>query len=258
MAVVLLALLACGAVGAADTAPATPAAPPAAAQYQPEEWAGPLGQAREQLDLLGLFAKASHFGGITVKIPGELQQVPLAALGLQDLEQKGIELRLKELTFRDLDFSRENEPLWMDTRPVLPAMMRFSSLGASIEAKTKVGVIPLGATFQDGAMPFDVDLRKDGYDLGLLPERRTQDTKLDKMRLRVGGPLATGIVNAFFKDDVARLVMKYGVGQTLKMNESGLFSGATAASFLKMRSDSIGAQAVGGLIDAVSGKHPEK
>jgi len=244
-AVLMLAL--CGAA-AAETA----------GVYRPEEWSGPVRKAREQYDLLGLFAKASHFGGIKVKIPGDLQRVPLEPLGLQDLQKRGIELYLKEITFKDLDFTRDEEPQWMETRPVLPALMRFSTLGAAIEAKTKLGVIPLGATFREGTLPFDFDFRQDGYDLGLLPERRAKDAKLGNIRLNVGGPIATGIANTFFKDDVAKLIMKYGVGQTLKMNEKSLFSGASAASFLKMKPDSAGAQAVTGLLDALGGKPPEK
>ncbi len=251
---VMAALAVCGtALAAGHPAPASAPAPAAsgpAVEYRPEEWTGPVEKARQQLDTLSLFAKASHFGGITVKIPAELQQVPLAALGLPDLQKKGVELYVKEFTFRDLDFSREERTLWVQTHPLLPALMRFSTLGASVELKTKVGVIPLGATFHDGVIPFDFDLRKDGYDLGLLPERRAGEARLGRAHLRVGGPVATGIANAFFTDEVARLVLKYGVGQTLKMNENGLFSGATGASFLKTRSDSIGAEAVKGLIGA--------
>jgi hypothetical protein len=254
---VMTMLASCLTAQAADPASAPPLAPPTAAPagvYRPEEWAGPVDKAGQQFELLQLLAKASHFGGITVKIPGELQRVPLGPLGLQELEDRGIELYVKEFTFRNLEFSRDEKPLWMGTRPVLPALMRFSTLGASIEANTKAGMIPLGATFHNGVLPFDFDFRKDGYDLGLIPERRAAEAKIDGVRLHVGGPIMTGIVNAFFTDDVARLVLKYGVGQTLKMNEIDLFSGATAASFLKMRSDSIGAQAVSGLIDAAAGK----
>jgi hypothetical protein len=211
-------------------------------------------KAGRQLELLQLFAKASHFGGITVKIPAQLQRVPLEPLGLQDLEKRGIELFVKELTFRDLEFTRDEQPLWMETHPVLPALMRFSTLGASLEAKTKLGDIPLGATFRNGALPVDFVFRPDGYDLGVMPERRTPETNLEDVRLQVGGPLTSGFVNTFFRHEVAKLIMKYGVGQTLKMNENGLFNGATAASFLRMRPDSAGAQAITGLLDAVGGK----
>jgi hypothetical protein len=215
-------------------------------------------EATKNLDLLGLFAQASHFGGITVKIPKELQKIPLATMGLQDLENRGIELYLKEVTFRDLDFRREQQPLWMETHPVLPTLMRFSKLGASLEAKTKLGMIPLGATFHDGVLPFDFIFRKDGYDLGVMPERRTRETNLEKVHLQVGGPATSAFVNTFFGHSVAKLIMKYGVGQTLKMNEGGLFGGSDASSFLKSRSDSSGAQAITGLLDAVGGKKPSK
>lgn len=224
--------------------------------YRPEEWAGPVGEAGKNLDLLALFAKASHYGGITVKIPGDLQRVPLAPLGLQDLEDRGIDLYLKEITFRDLEFTRDQKPLWLETHPVLPALMRFGVLGASLEARTKFGVIPLGATFRNGALPFDFVFRPDGYDLGVMPERRTPETNLEDVRLQVGGALASGFVNTFFRHEVAKLIMKYGVGQTLKMNEADLFGGANAASFLKMQPDSAGAQAITGLLGAVGGKQP--
>ena len=247
----------------AHSAPATvhpapaPAPAPAATKpagvYRPEEWAGPIGEAGKNLDLLALFANASRFGGITVKIPRELQRVPLAPLGLQDLEDRGIELYLKEITFRDLEFSREEKPLWMETHPVLPALMRFSKLGASLEARTKLGEIPLGATFRNGALPFDFVFRPDGYDLGVMPERRAPETNLEDVHLQVGGALASGFVNTFFRHEVAKLIMKYGVGQTLKMNGNGLFGGANAASFLKMQPDSSGVQAITGLLDASGG-----
>ncbi len=241
--------------------PASPSTPAPAAQkkeYRPEEWAGPVGEAGKNLDLLGLFARASHFGGITVKIPAELQKIPLAPLGLQDLESRGIELYLKKIEFRDLEFTREQNPLWMETHPVLPALMRFSKLGASLEAKTSLGVIPLGATFRDGVLPFDFVFRPDGYDLGVMPERRTAETNLENVHLQLGGPLTTGFVNTFFRHEVAKLIMKYGVGQTLKMDEGGLFGGGTAASFLKMQPDSAGAQALGGLLDSVGGRKPKR
>ena len=227
-------------------------------EYRPEEWSVPVADAGKSLDLLALFATASHFGGITVKIPGELQRIPLASLGLQNLESRGIELYLKEIEFRDLEFTREQTPLWMETHPVLPAVMRFSKLGASLEAKTKLGMIPLGATFHDGVLPFDFVFRKDGYDLGIMPDRRALETNLEKVHLQVGGALASGFVNTFFGRDVAKLVMKYGVGQTLKMKEGGLFGGSDAASFLKSRSDSPDTQAIVGLLDAVGGKKSSK
>jgi hypothetical protein len=231
-----------------------PVMPPATTrEYKPEEWKMPVEKASRQLDLLSMFAQATRFGGMTVKVPGELQKVPMALLGLQDLEKKGIELYLKELTFKDLELSRKEKPEWMETRPVLPALLRFSTLGASIEAKTKLGAFPLGATFRDGILPFDFDLRSDGYDVGVLPERRMEEADLKNVKLHVAGPVATGIANTFFKDDVAKLVMKYGMGQTLKMNEGGLFGGNTASSILKGRNDSA-SQAAGTLLDALKDK----
>jgi len=249
--------------GPAKSAPAPAAVPvpetaPPKTEYRPEEWAGPVGEAGKNLDLLGLFAQASRFGGITVKIPKELQRIPLASLGLQDLEKRDIKLDLKEITFRDLEFTREQKPLWMETHPVLPALMRFNTLGASLEAKTRLGVIPLGATFRDGALPFDFVFRKDGYDLGVMPERRVQDTNLENVRLQVGGPVSSGFVNTFFRHEVAKLIMKYGVGQTLKMNENGLFGDSNAASFLKSNPDNANLQAITGLLDAVGGKKRDR
>jgi hypothetical protein len=220
-------------------APAAPVEPKK--EYRPEEWAEPVGEAGKKLDMLGLFAQSTRFGGVTVKVPKEMQRIPLASTGMKELEDRGIELYLKEMVFRDLDFTHEQNPLWMETHPVLPALMRFSTLGASLEAKTKLGIIPLGATFRDGTLPFDFLFRKDGYDLGVMPERRVTETNLENVRLQVGGPATSAFVNTFFKHSVAKLIMKYGVGQTLKMNQGGLSDGAGL----------LGAPNIGGLLNGL-------
>lgn len=241
-----------GAAAPGETAGTEGADAPAAA-YNPEEWRGSLSKAREQLNLIEMFAQATRFGGMTVKVPAELQKVPLHLIpGTEELTKRDIDLYVKEITFRDLKLTQEPEPLWMETRPLLPALLDFTTLGLSIEAKTRVGTVPLGATFRNGRLPFDLDLKPSGYDVGILPERRAADAKLDDLKLQVGGRLASGIANTFFKDDVANLVMKYGVGQTLKMGEGNLFSGGTAAStLLNLKSGSAGERAVSGLLDSV-------
>lgn len=244
----VLAMALVAAFGVAEEEAAAPAA-----TYNPEEWKAPLGKAREQLNLIEMFAQATRFGGMTVRVPAELQKVPLKLIpGTEELTKRDIELYVKEITFRDLKLTQEPEPLWMETRPLLPALLDFTTLGLSIEAKTKVGTVPLGATFRNGRLPFDLDLKQSGYDVGILPERRAADAKLDDVKLQVGGKLASGIANTFFKDDVANLVMKYGVGQTLKMGEGNLFSGNSAAStLLNLKSGSAEEKAVNSLLDAV-------
>lgn len=245
----------CGAASAQDQ----PAAPPAegveaAKTYNPEEWREPVQKASSQLDLLEFFAQATRFGGVTVKVPRELQRVPLESIkGAEKLADKDIEIYVRELTFKDLVFNREREPLWLETRPVLPVLLDFSTVGVAAEAKTKLGVIPLGAVFSDGKLPFDFDLRKDGYDLGILPERRQADANLSNLKLKVGGSLASGVANTFFKDDVAKLIMQYGLGQTLKMDKAGLLGGGEGGpSIPGLKKGSVEAEAAGALINVLT------
>lgn len=240
------------AVFAEDPAPAPAAASAAKADPETiEEWKPPLAKVREQLDLVDLFAQATRFGGMTVKVPGDLQRVPLELIeGTEELRKRDIELYVKELEFKDLRVSREPKALWVgEERPGLPVLLDFATLGLSIEAKTKMGVIPLGATFTDGKLPLDFLLKPEGYDIGVIPERRKADAKMDNVKLQVGGALTSGIANTFFKKTVAQLVMKYGVGQTLKLGEKDLLSGGTAATLLQLKSGSAEEKAVSGVLD---------
>jgi hypothetical protein len=230
--------------------------PPKSGEYRPEEWTEQVGEVRERLRLLEMFAQATQFGGMKVRVPKEIQKVPLELIpGTEGLRDKDIELYVKELDLRSLAFEPAPEPLWLENHPALPVLLRFATLGLSIEAKTKLGTIPLGATFRDGVLPFDFDLNQNGYDLSILPERRTADAKLDNLKLQVGGPLTSGIANTFFKGEVAKLVMKYGMGQTLKMSEGGLFGGAPPTSLLGVKKGSAEEQAVNTVIDALRSRN---
>lgn len=238
------------AVFAEDPAPAAASAAKADPETL-EEWKPPLAKVREQLDLVDLFAQATRFGGMTVKVPGDLQRVPLELIeGTEELRKRDIEFYIKELEFKDLRVSREPKALWVEAeRPALPALLDFATLGLSIEAKTKMGVIPLGATFTDGKLPLDFLLKPEGYDIGVIPDRRKADAKMDNVKLQVGGALTSGIANTFFKKTVAQLIMKYGVGQTLKLGEKDLLSGGTAATLLQLKSGSAEEKAVSGVLD---------
>ena len=258
------ALLLAAAGWAAEGAPA-PAAPGAGAETaakeapgakaDPEtlaEWKPPLAKVREQLDLVDAFAQTTRFGGMTVKVPGDLQRVPLELIeGTEELRKRDIELYVKELRFKDLQVTRDPRAKWVGdgSRPALPALLDFATLGLSIEAKTRAGVIPLGATFTDGKLPLDFLLKPEGYDIGVIPDRRKADAKMDNVKLEVGGPLTSGIANTFFKKTVANLVMKYGVGQTLKLGEKDLLSGGTAATLLNLKTGSAEEKAVSGVLD---------
>lgn len=231
------------------------AANPAPSEYKPEEWASPLAKIRDQLNLLALFAQATSFGGMKVKVPQEIQRVPLELIpGTESLREKNIDFYVKEIELKDLAFEPDKDPTWMQTRPVLPTLLRFATIGLSVDAKTKLGRIPLGATFRDGVLPFDFDMKKDGYDLSVLPERRSTDAKLDNLKLQIGGPLTSAFVNTFFKDDVAKLIMKYGMGQTLKMGESGLFGGQAPTSLLGVKKGSAEDQAINSVLNTIMKK----
>lgn len=229
---------------------------PEISEYHPEEWAEQVASVRERLRLLEMFAQATQFGGMKVQVPREIQKVPLELIpGTEGLRDKDIELYVKELDLHSLAFDPVPEPLWLENHPAMPVLLRFATLGLSIEAKTKLGTIPLGATFRDGVLPFDFDLNQNGYDLSILPERRAADAKLDNLKLQAGGPLTSGIANTFFKGEVAKLVMKYGMGQTLKMSEGGLFGGAPPTSLLGVKKGSAEERAVNTVIDALRSKN---
>ena len=207
----------------------------------------------EQLNMLDLFAAATHLGGMTVKIPRELQALPMRMIeGADDLRDRGVEIHVTELQFRDLNFVYEDTPNWAGERPLIPTMIEFGRLAISAEAKTRIGTAPVGATFENGKMPVDfLPMLDKGYELALIPEARQDDAVLDNVRLQVAGPVATRIANRFFSDKVTRLILEHGVGQTLQMGQGDLFAGDTALRLLDVKSDSRRGRAVESLIDGL-------
>jgi len=102
-----------------------------------------------------------------------------------------------------------------------------------------MGVIPLGATFQNGRLPVDfMPIIEKGYDLKVLPEDRAGDAVLDDVQLKVGGGLATRIANRFFSKKVASLILQYGMGQTLQMGQGDLITADSASRLLDLPTDS--------------------
>ena len=71
-------------------------------------------------------------------------------------------------------------------------------------------------------MPFDFLVKKGGYDIGLMPERRKDDVHLDNVDLNVAGPLTNMLASKLAGKQIGKLLLTYGMGQTLKMDKGGL------------------------------------
>ncbi len=221
---------------------------------QPRDaWAPAVQKVYDQLGSLDLFAAATSLGGMTVKVPAELQTLPMRMVEQADeLREKGIEIRLKELQFKDLKFIYEKTPEWSNDRPKVPTMIEFGRLGFSADAETRRATVPVAAVFENGRLPVDfLPALEKGFDLSLLPEERSGDARLDEVRLQVAGPVATGIANRFFSKKVAQLILQHGVGQTLQMGQKDLLAGNSATRLLDVKSDSVGGRAVESLIEAL-------
>ncbi|HDP35165.1 MAG TPA: hypothetical protein ENN29_08675 [Candidatus Hydrogenedentes bacterium] len=231
--------------GAGDAAATAPA--------ERDAWQPAIRAVFEQLNTLDMFALATRVGGLTVKVPKELQALPMRMIESADeLREHNIEIHLKELQFRDLNFIYDKTAHWTEERPLVPTTIEFGALGIAAEAKTRRAVIPLGATFQDGKLPVDfLPMLGKGFDLNMLPENRPDDVLLDNVQLRVGGPVASGIANRFFSKRVARLILEHGMGQTLQMGKGDLITGDAALRLLDVPGDSRRGRAVETLIDAL-------
>jgi hypothetical protein len=108
--------------------------------------------------------------------------------GTEELRNRDIEIYVKELTCKDLKFIYDESPHWPDEKPVIPTLVEFGRLGVTADAKTRLGMIPLGAVFDNGKVPVEfLPMLEKGYDLKLLPESRSGDTRLDEVKLKVGG-----------------------------------------------------------------------
>ena len=214
-------------------------------------WEPSIQKVFSQLNTLDLFAAATSLGGMTVKVPRELQKIPMQMIeGSEELRNRGIEIYVTELKFRDLKFNYEQSPKWTDEKPLIPTLSEFGKLGLSAEAKTKVGTIPIGATFDNGKIPVEfLPVLDKGYDLKMLPESRAEETRLDEVDLKVGGGITSGIANLFLSKKVGKLILQYGVGQTLQMGQGDLLRGDTASRLLDIPADSAKGRAVGTLLD---------
>ena len=204
----------------------------AAESHDPGPWRPQLKSVREQLDLLALFAKATQFGGVAVNVPSEIQHVPLEQFEGMEKWAKRVDLYVKEIRFEDLDFEHRQDLAWREERPLLPALMRFGNIGASIDAKTRLGTFPVKADLRQGELPLDFAMREEGYDILVSPERRAEEAQIDQVDLDFGGPLAGPIVSRFFGKKLARLVLEFAAGQTLKLDRGGLLGGADLSTDL--------------------------
>jgi len=205
-----------------------------------EDWKPAIQAVFEQLNMLDMFAMTTKMGGMKVKVPKELQAVPVRMIESMDaLREKNIEILVKELEFKDLNFIYDRSPQWSEERPLVPTLVEFGKLGVVAEAQTKAGIIPLGATFQNGKLPVNfLPIIEKGYDLNVLPEDRAKDAVLNDVDLKIGGGLATRIANRFFGKRIGELILKYGVGQTLQMGQGDLIAGDSALRLLDVPKDS--------------------
>lgn len=243
--IVIVCFLAAGVVYGQETAPEAP--------VDRSAWSPGIQQVLKQLETLDLFATATRFGRVTVKVPRELQKLPVRMIeGTEELREQGIDILVKELEFQDISFVYDKAPEWAEDRPLIPTMLQFKRLGVSADAKTRLATIPVGATFQNGQMPVEfLPLLEKGYDLKLLPESRAEETNLDDVSLKVGGPVMTGIANRFFSKKVAQLILEHGVGQTLQMGQGDLITGDAASRLLNIKGDSTTGRAVESFLDAL-------
>jgi len=83
----------------------------------------------------------------------------------------------------------------------------------------------------------------------MLPESRANETKLDEVDLKVGGGITSGIANLFLSKKVGKLILQYGVGQTLQMGKGDLLSGDAASKLLDIPADSNKGRAIGSLME---------
>jgi len=222
----------------ADEPPAAPADVPAqdaapAAVYDPALWEPQVEKVRAQFDLLDLFGKVTQMTGVTIKIPKEVQRIPL-----EDPKETGIELFLREVEFHDAAFSYNEEPSVVDNHPVLGALAAFSRIGLAVTVKKGPLVFPVAAEFRSGELPFDFDVTQDGYALNVIPEARAAEAQLDNVSVDLGGPVAQRVLSKVFGGELARLVLRFAAGQAFQMDKNALLplGGMDTSSLRKINS----------------------
>jgi hypothetical protein len=225
----------------------------AAPAYDPEDWKPQIASVRDQLELLGLFSRLTALRPMKVKVPGEVQRLPLETIeGMESLANTGIEVYLKEVWFSNIRIDSDPEPIWLAEHPAMPCMLHFDKLGFNVDVKTRVGRFPVGGEFFTGRLPFDFDLLTSGYALSIIPERRSADAELDRVKVDLGGPVASGVLSRFFGKRLAQEVLKLGVGQSLKLDKNTLLGGEDLpSSILNQLGISTGGEDARGLLDSL-------
>ncbi|HOZ46123.1 MAG TPA: hypothetical protein PLO37_10055 [Candidatus Hydrogenedentes bacterium] len=223
--------LACAVAGLAILASAWAAddavseAAPAEATQDLSIWKPQIEKVHKQFDVLKLFSAATQFGGVSVKLPDQVQQIPLGLFPeTKKLEDMGVRVFLKELEFKNADFSYDKEPQWIENHPAVPSMMKFGRVGFTAKVKTGLGELPVECEFQDGQLPFDFDLTDVGYAVNVIPERRNTEAQLDNLRFKLGQGPGGGLVSKIFGKELAKTILKFAAGQTLVMEKGSLLS----------------------------------
>lgn len=190
-------------------------------------WNTQLNQIHQQLELLRLFAAATTMGGLNVPIPRSSQHIPLEnSPGAQEAVKAGLQLSIKEVHIQNLAFEYQPEPLWMEERPAVPALMRFSKLRITVDAKTPLGLFVVKCTFRNGVMPVNFECMPDGYTVHVVPDARKGDARLDDANIDLGGPGGGRALSKIFGRQLSEIVLKAAMGQTFKLDRGGLLGGA--------------------------------
>ena len=187
----------------------------------PTAWTEQLEGVRSQVRLIQLLGTYSRFDGVSVPLPRSVGQLTLP----EPMMQRGVEVRIKEIRFHSLGISTEDEPRWLDNRPVIVGTIRFSKITVDFTLKTQQGALPVGCTFRNGRFPVDFLLSDEGHTLNVIPPYRDQEAQLDNVAIDVGRGPAAGLASRLAGRGLARLVLQFAAGQTLSLDQGAMLGG---------------------------------
>ncbi len=219
--------MSCHSVGANSGEDATSTAPEKPGQAaQLKEWEPQIKKARQRLNVLSLFARLTSLKGVTVPIPKDQQRIKLEDIeGMGDVAQK-VQVYLKNITFHGLKLEHPADPVMRKKHPVFAATLRASQVELEADAKTGLGTFPLEAEFENAVIPVDFVLALAGYKVMPTPKHRAKEGSVKDVKIKSNVPLAGPLLTGLLKDDLAKALLTFGVGKTLKLDEKKLLGGA--------------------------------
>ncbi len=227
MVLLLCALSPCLAEDAkADKNPPSEAQEEQSEREQLEKWEPQIKKARQRMNVLSLFAKLTSLKGVTVPIPKDQQRVKLEDIeGMSDVAQK-VQVYLKDITFHKLQLDHPADPVMRKKHPVFLTTLRCAQAELRAEAKTGLGTFPLEAEFENAVIPVDFILALAGYKVMPTPKYRAKEGSVKDVKIKSNVPLAGPLLTNLLKDDLAKALLTFGVGKTLKLDEKALLGGA--------------------------------